>query len=305
MTPYGLILYPLRNKQAVVAADGAEGGVRRTPADSPIKTFAHFALTGRLTEFGALDATLEFTAQGDRDWPMRAGYRRVSQARWEDLTKAVSTQWGLPGDVDACAGRSHRGYVEAVSSEVSPAHQPLFRGAVGERGFPRHPAARGSARARIGKSTEPIDIGPAGEADYKVQLEFPANYSVHTPLPVKISRDYGEYSSSYKFTVSKSKQGVLEGERKLNVKVNELPAARRADYESFRNVTLGDTDQLLSTTILAPSGSATDAAAKMEGTPTELHTAGVKALESKDYRGAIDLLKARCGRRRKLERCLV
>ena len=29
----------------------------------------------------------------------------------------------------------------------------------------------------------------------------------------------------------------------------------------------------------------------MEGTPAELHKAGVKALQSKDYRTAIDLLK--------------
>ena len=32
-------------------------------------------------------------------------------------------------------------------------------------------------------------------------------------------------------------------------------------------------------------------ASKMEGTPAELHKAGVKALQSKDYRTAIDLLK--------------
>ncbi|MFZ0480801.1 MAG: DUF3857 domain-containing protein [Terriglobales bacterium] len=291
VTPYGLILYQLRNKQAVVASDDAEGGLRKTPSDSPIKSFAHFVLDGKFTEFGALDATLEFTAQGDRDWPMRAGYRRTPQARWDDLTKAVSAQWGLPGDVD-------RVQVDPIEDTSKPFHLKYHlrvsryfivpSASVDFRPIPPLgvPPVRASA-----KSTEPIDIGPAGDADYKVHLEFPANYSVHTPLPVKISRDYGEYSSSYSFTVSKSKQGVLEGERKLNVKVNELPAARRADYESFRNVTLGDTDQLLSASILAPSGSATDAAAKMEGTPAELHTAGVKALESKDYRGAIDLLK--------------
>ena len=106
-----------------------------------------------------------------------------------------------------------------------------------------------------------------------------------------MSRDYGDYSSFLHVQLSPSKQGVLEGERKLSVKVNEIPAARRADYESFRNVTFSDTDQLLSATILAPSGNAADAAREMGGTPAELHTAGVKALESKDYRGAIDLLK--------------
>ena len=132
-----------------------------------------------------------------------------------------------------------------------------------------------------------MNIGPAGEMDYRVRLQFPANYTVHTPTAVKMSRDYGDYSSTYS-----QNKGVLEGERKLNVKMNELAAARRADYESFRNATQSDQDQLLSCTILTPSGQGVaTAASKMEGTPGELHRAGVKALQSKDYRGAIDLLK--------------
>src|SRR3984957_2786474 len=65
VTPYGLILYQLRNKQAVLASTDSEGGLQRTPADSPIKSFMHFALDGKFGDFGALDATLEVTAQGD------------------------------------------------------------------------------------------------------------------------------------------------------------------------------------------------------------------------------------------------
>jgi Flp pilus assembly protein TadD len=117
-------------------------------------------------------------------------------------------------------------------------------------------------------------------------LQFPSNYTVRTPTAVKMTRDYGDYSSAYS-----ENKGILEGERKLVVKMNELAAARRADYESFRNATQSDQDQLLSCTILTPSGQAAGAAAKMEGTPAELHKAGVKSLQSKDYRTAIDLLK--------------
>src|SRR5258708_6576725 len=132
-----------------------------------------------------------------------------------------------------------------------------------------------------------MNIGPAGEMDYRVRLQFPSNYTVHTPTAVKMSRDYGDYSSTYSLN-----KGILEGERKLNVKMNELAAARRADYESFHNATQSDQDQLLSCSILTPTGQGAETtASKMEGTPVELQRAGVKALQSKDYRGAIDLLK--------------
>ena len=291
VTPYGLLLYQLRNKQAVVASDDAEGGVRRTPADSPVKTFVHFVLNGKFSEYGALDATLEFTAQGDRDWPMRASYRSVPQASWKDFTKALSASWGLPGDVDDVQ-------IDPIEDTSKPFHLKyhLKQGryfvvpsaSVDFRPIP--PLGVPAPRAGV-KSTDPIDIGPAGDMDYKVRLEFPANYAVHTPLAVQMARDYGEYSSSYSLKTSAQGGAALEGERKLTVKVNELPAARRADYDSFFNITRSNDDQMLSCTILAPSGRAAEAALKMEGTPAELHTAGVTALESKDYRGAIDLLK--------------
>jgi transglutaminase-like putative cysteine protease/tetratricopeptide (TPR) repeat protein len=286
VTPFGLILYQLRNKQAVVASEDSEGGLQRTPADSPIKTFMRFTLDGKFSEFGALDATLEVTAQGDRDWPMRASFRRFSRAQWKDFAKVLSASWGLPGDVDEVQ-------LDPIEDTSKPFHlkyrlrQDRYfvvpSTSVNFRPIPPLgvPAIRASE-----KSTEPLNIGPAGEMDYRVRLQFPSNYTVHTPTAVKMSRDYGDYSSSYSLN-----KGILEGERKLNVKLNELAAARRADYESFRNATQSDQDQLLSCTILTPPERGAETASKMEGTPAELHKAGVKALQSKDYRGAIDLLK--------------
>ncbi len=286
VTPFGLILYQLRNKLAVLASEDSEGGLQRTPGDSPIKTFMHFTLDGKFSEFGALDATLEVTAQGDRDWPMRASFRRYSQAQWKDFVKVLSASWGLQGDIDDIQ-------LDPIEDTSKPfhlkyrLHQDRYFAvpstSVNFRPIP--PLGMPVVRASE-KSTEPLNIGPAGETDYKVRLQFPSNYTMHTPTAVKMSRDYGDYSSTYSLS-----KGVLEGERKLVVKTNEVAAARRADYESFRNAARSDEDQMLSCTILTPSGQGTQTASKMEGTPAELHKAGVKALQSKDYRTAIDLLK--------------
>src|ERR1017187_7062668 len=286
VTPFGLILYQLRNKEAVVASEDSEGGLQRTPADSPVKTFMRFTLDGKFSQFGALDATLEFAAQGDRDWPMRSSFRRFPQAQWKDFAKALSASWGLPGDVDDVQLNS----IEDTSKPFHlkyHLHQDRYfvvpSASVDFRPIPPlgMPAIRASE-----KSKDPLDIGPAGDMDFRVRLQFPSNYTVHTPTAVKMSRDYGEYSSTYSLS-----KGVLEGERKLVVKVNEVAAARRADYESFRNATQKDQDQLVSCTIVTPSGQGAQTASKMEGTPAELHKAGEKALQSKDYRTAIDLLK--------------
>jgi tetratricopeptide (TPR) repeat protein/transglutaminase-like putative cysteine protease len=286
VTPFGLILYQLRNKEAVVASNDGEGGLRRTPADSPVKTFMHFALDGKFSEYGALDATLDITAQGDRDWPMRGSFRRFSQAQWKDFVKALSASWGLPGDVDEVQ-------LDPIEDTSKPFHlryrlrQDQYLSVPSARvDFRPIPPLGMSAIRAADKSTEPLNIGPAGETIYRVRLQFPSNYTVHTPTAVKMSRDYGDYTSTYSLS-----KGILEGERKLIVKRNELAAARRADYESFRNATVSDEDQVLSCTILAPSGPRPETASKMEGTPAELQKAGMKALQTKDYGRAIDLLK--------------
>ena len=285
VTPFGLILYQLRNKQAVLASDDNEAGIQWTPADSPIKSFMHFSLDGKFTPFGALDATLEMTAQGDRDWPMRAAFRRVARAQWKDFVKALTAQWGLPGDVDDVQ-------LDPIEDTSKPfhlkyhLHQDQYfvvpSASVNFRPIPPlgMPAVKASA-----KNKEPLNIGPEGEIDYRVRLQFPANYTVHTPTAVKMSRDYGDYSSIYTLT-----KNILEGERKLVVKTNEVAAARRSDYESFRNAAHSDEDQLLTCTIVTPQGQSAESA-KLEGTAAELQKAGMKSLQSKDYRSAIDLLK--------------
>jgi tetratricopeptide (TPR) repeat protein/transglutaminase-like putative cysteine protease len=287
VAPYGLILYQLRNKQAVLASEDAEGGLQRTPADSPVKSSARFTMDGKFSEFGALDATLEYTAQGDRDVPLRAGFRQVPQARWKDFVRILSTGWGFAGEVDQIQ-------LDSIEDTAKPFHlkyhlhqDRYFAVPSTSANFRPVPPLGVRAVTSSAKSNEPIEIGPAGDMDYRVRLEFPANYSVRTPSAVKMTRDYGEYSSSYSLS-----NGVLEGERKLTVKLNELLASRRADYDSFRNVTRSDENQVLTASILAPSGKALESASgRIEGTPSELHKAGMKALVNKDYRSAVDLLK--------------
>ena len=293
VTPFGLILYQLRNKQAVLASEDSDGGLQRAPADSPVKTFLHFSLDGNFNEFGALDATVEVTAQGDRDWPMRRNFRQISSSQWKDYVKVLSESWGLPGEVDAVQ-------LDSIEDTSKPfhlkyhLHQDRYfvvpSSGVNFRPIPPlgMPAPRADARSSDkNTAAEFLDIGPAGETDYRVRLQFPSNYTVRTPTAVKMTRDYGEYSSAYSMS-----KGVMEGERQLVIKTNEVAAGRRADYESFRNAAHSDEDQLVSCAIVTPSGRTGDTAgAKMEGTPAELQKAGMKALQNKDYKTAIALLK--------------
>jgi tetratricopeptide (TPR) repeat protein/transglutaminase-like putative cysteine protease len=287
VTPFGLIFYQLRNKQAVLASEGSDGGLQRTPANSPVDTFLHFSLEGRFTEFGAFDGTVDVKAQGDRDWPMRRNFRQVSSSQWKSYVKVLSESWGLAGDVDDVT-------VDPIEDTSKPFHlkyhlhrDHYFAVPATSVNFRPIPPLGLPPVRESQSSTAALDIGPAAQTEYRVRVEFPSNYALRVPTPVKMTRDYGEYSSTYSLS-----KGVMEGERKLIVKENEIAAVRRADYESFRTAAQSDQDQLLSCTIVTPSGRSVESAeAKMQGTPADLQKAGMNALQNKDYKTAITLLK--------------
>jgi Flp pilus assembly protein TadD len=287
VAPYGMILYPLRNKQALLAADGASAGLRRTPATSPVENRMVMKIDGKFTELGALDATIDMTAQGDSDFPMRAVLRRVSQANWERVLKYMSATWGLGGDVSDV-------HIDSLEDTSKPFHMTYhlhqdnyFSIPSTNTTFEVLPAVGGGRLNGGKKASEPLDVGPSTERIYKAHMEFAPNFTVHVPQETRMVRDYGEYSSSYVLT-----KNILDAERRMVLKVNELPATRRSDYESFRTVTSGGSTQRGLWCSIAPaSAAAVAAAAHVTGTPEEIRKAGSAALERRDYSVAADLLK--------------
>ena len=128
-------------------------------------------------------------------------------------------------------------------------------------------------------------MGPAGENVSHVHIEFPANFSIHIPADVSITRDFGEYSTSYKMT-----KNSLDAERRMILKVNELSASRRADYSSFHNVTTSSVEETPWCSITRPSAAAMASAAEMKGTAAELREAGEAAFKRQDFSTAAALL---------------
>jgi len=69
-----------------------------------------------------------------------------------------------------------------------------------------------------------IEIGPPIEISYSLKLTIPAKYQTRLPLPLKVSRDYGEYAASYKLEGQ-----TLIAERTLNATIEQIRfAASRA-----------------------------------------------------------------------------
>jgi tetratricopeptide (TPR) repeat protein len=96
-------------------------------------------------------------------------------------------------------------------------------------------------KVRKAGSTKPLKLGPPSDVTYTLKLTLPGKYQARAPLPLKISRDYAEYVSSYKL------QGqTLTGERTLRVRQRELPPEREQDFQAFVTALESDAAQTLS-----------------------------------------------------------
>ena len=175
VAPYGLIMYGLRNKQAVVASSDSAGGLRRTPSEVPVQNGTKLNINGKVSELGALDANVELTATGDAGFRLRATFRQVPQANWPRALEMVSRVWGLLGDVSEV-------HIDALENTTKPfrvtyhMHKAdYFKAPSSAVNFQLLPP---SSVGRVPKASkkhpgEPLDVGPAGENTSHVHIEFP------------------------------------------------------------------------------------------------------------------------------------
>jgi tetratricopeptide (TPR) repeat protein len=286
VAPFGLIVYPLRDKQALLVADDATAGLHKTTAVSPYKNSMSITMDGKFSENGAFDASIDMTATGDAAVPLRIAFRSTSEVDWQKLAEILSWSQGLRGKVSELDVTPFDDTAKPFRLRYKYHDDSYFNVPTTSVDFNPFPPL-GLFRLPKKKKNEPIDIGPIGEVHQQAHLVFPANYTLNVPPEVRMSRDYGDYSSAFRL-----KNNVLDVERTMTIKMNQLPAARRADLESMRSVALGSAAQTLSCTIRPASkanpasGSAADAAL-----PADLRKAGIKALQERDYQTASALLK--------------
>lgn len=285
VAPYGLIMLPLRDKEAVLVSGGENGGLVRTPVDSPVKNRMSYTIEGKVSPTGTLDATVDILARGDYEIPYRAAFRSISQADWQRYLKITLEDRGTNEISDV--------KVESLEDTTKPVHvhfrmrqeRSFVVPNSGSDYYPFLPLPLPTIR-KPERGAKIVRVGPTGELTQELKLTFPQNFKVRVPSTVALARDYGEYHADFDYT-----NGVLTAKRKLVLKVNELPIMRRSDAEALRSLALNTSAQTISWSANAVAKGATNVAEKGTQSPEEMRSAGIKALQQRDYKTAAQLLK--------------
>ncbi|MGA8867919.1 MAG: tetratricopeptide repeat protein [Candidatus Sulfotelmatobacter sp.] len=77
-------------------------------------------------------------------------------------------------------------------------------------------------------ATDPVWLGPPLETVSDSRVELPPGYKPQLPSNVDLKYDFAEYHASYS-----QDQGVLVAERRMLIKMHEVPLAELGDYRSF------------------------------------------------------------------------
>ena len=223
VAPFGFLLSPLRNKQALdVPPDGPAQFVG-TPADPPFPVHQFWRLEGSVSELGKLDAHVHYSLRGDNEVLLRLAFRRTPQIKWSELGQAIAASDGLRGEIR-----------NVKPGDLEDTHHPFTLDySVVVPGFldwtSRHaqlaPPLPPLALPDAASSSGTLVLGSPAEVTLEMKLAIPARYSVRAPVATTVAREYAEYHSAYSAVSS-----ALTASRTLSVRQREIPAASSSDY---------------------------------------------------------------------------
>jgi tetratricopeptide (TPR) repeat protein/transglutaminase-like putative cysteine protease len=285
VAPFRLLAFPLRKKQALVVDRAGPAHLEETPADPPVANAVLQNVDATLADAGKLNARVRLSFRGDSELVLRTIFRATPNAQWKQLLQELLKQQRLDGDVsdwkvsDPAATRtpftmeflvSVKDFVDGTKKSVQV---PLPFADISL------PSVDGGSDADVA----PMKLGPPADFSYHLKLELPEGSRPRIPVPVALTRDYGDYTGSYTLTGN-----TFVAERRLRRRETELPSARRQDYAAFTRVVNGDSKQLLTLESMA--------VAVKEGVPPEievreLNRSGYEAIQAGNYPLAITLLK--------------
>jgi tetratricopeptide (TPR) repeat protein len=247
VAPFRLLAFSLRKKQALVVTPNAVPHLEETPADPPMPDKELEEIAGKVDETGHLDGTVTFTMRGDSEVTLRNVFRHTAAAQWQKSIEVVNK--GLGGDVsnvkvsDPVATREPFTF----SYQVSKANFVDWSKKKLQLKLPLSYWSPASVSADVGEededdpsNTENFKLGAPNEHTYRLKLELAPRFHADAPLPVALDRDYAAYQSTY--TVAGP---TFTAERKLTMRLAELPPARADDYRAFRRSVLADEAQSL------------------------------------------------------------
>ena len=280
VAPFRLLSYGLRKKQALVTQAALASRLEETPADPPMASFAGDGGRGHARRGRNAEGRRLVRLRGDAELARArcSAPRRMPGGR--TLVEAMAKDGGLDGPVYGVRVSDPQATKEQFTIAFH-VEAPGFRDLAGRKSDLVLPMS-GDYGRRACRSPARFSGRARRTRLYSFTLRVPALAKLRAPVPVNVTRDYGDTATTYDGVAGRADRAAGPDHKQ-----RELPQERRSDYPGLHPRALARTP---SSTVdrrhrIAAAPLSPDAKAQ------QLNRSGYDALEAGDYAEAVTLLR--------------
>ena len=227
VAPFGMLVYPIRDEQALVIPANGDAKIERTPAQPPFTQTIKMEATGTLNAEGTSISRITLAPRGDEEVALRAVVRQVSPAQYDQLAQQLCASLGYAGTA------SH-----FSSSRVDDTTTPF------EVSFDYKREKSGDwPNLRVIAQLYPVMLPKPDTNDPPVEslalgvprvetststMTLPEGWEVELPNGVHEKSNWATYDLTYRF-----EKGVLRSERRVEILQDRVPLADWKSYDKF------------------------------------------------------------------------
>jgi tetratricopeptide (TPR) repeat protein len=226
ITPYRMLVAPIRDKQALVMPASGPAQLMRTPADGPFPFVDEFTGTGTLDATGKLAGRIVFKMRSDNEVSFREVFHTVPRAQWQTAAQNMSQNMGFVGtasNVDVSLPEKtaapfsysydyeRKDYSDWTNHRITPLTMSISLFEVGDD-----------------QKSKPFKLGSPRQEIHHSTIELPPTYTATMPRNVKYTTPFAEYEATYKLDGDK-----FVAERKLTIVQREVPVEKIDEYSKF------------------------------------------------------------------------
>ena len=285
VAPFRLLSPQLRDKKALLVPASGLGRLETTPAEPPFLSTELIEMEGQVNELGKLTGHTHMVVHGDAELFFRMMFRGTPKSEWKRLSYYLSLLSGIRGqEVSEIKPSEPAAFEKPFEVDYDFTSDDFLDWSTKKAkvAIPLPSLHLAQIDADKEEGSKPIQLGPPIDIVYRVKISFPAQYQTRLPLPLKVSRDYADYTSTYAL------QGnTLVAERKFRLRQHELPATRAQDFRAFVAAARADEGQTLAIERSVAGAPTIPETVKVE----ELIQAAQAAAKSRNYPLVEELLK--------------
>jgi tetratricopeptide (TPR) repeat protein len=227
VAPFGMLIYPTRDKQALAVPDAGVVLVVRTPAQPPFPSMLTMDSTGVLNDQGTSNSKITWTLRGDEEVALRAVFRQVSPAQYDQLLKQMCGAIGYSGET------SH-----LEISRVDDTSEPFKisfdykRDKAGDwdnlKTIPQLYPAMTPRPEDKEHPVESLQLGAPHVETSTAAMTLPEGWLAELPEAVHLKSAWMNYDLTYRL-----EKGVLYSQRRYEILQDRVPVADQKSYDKI------------------------------------------------------------------------